>query len=86
MIYILHFIEDVKLFKHNNPDTPYVQEAQKKRSLMEKVKKILAEGLFNFLDFLIELKKKEPALFYELLSEYEELPQNSHIMHEWRNR
>ena len=86
MIYILHFIEEVKLFKYNNPDTPYVYEAQKKRSLMKKVKKILAEGLFNFLDFLIELKKKEPALFYELLSDYEELPQNSHIMHERRNR
>jgi hypothetical protein len=84
MIYILHFIEEVKLFKYNNPDLPYVYEAQKKRSLMKKVKKILAEGLFNFLDFLIELKKKEPALFYELLADYEELPQNSHIMHERR--
>jgi hypothetical protein len=74
IIYILHFIEEVKLFKYNNPDIPYVYEAQKKRSLMKKVKKILAEGLFNFLDFLIELKKKEPALFYELLSDYEESP------------
>jgi hypothetical protein len=74
MIYILHFIEEVKLFKHNNPDTPYVNEAQKKRSLMKKVKKILAEGLFNFLDFLIELKKKDPTLFYELLADYEESP------------
>jgi hypothetical protein len=80
MIYILHFIEEVKLFKHNNPDIPYVYEAQKKRSLMKKVKKILAEGLFNFLDFLIELKKKEPALFYELLADYEESPQNVQIM------
>ena len=75
MIYILHFIEEVKLFKYNNPDTPYVYEAQKKRSLMKKVKKVLAEGLFNFLEFLIELKKKEPALFYELLTDYEESPQ-----------
>jgi hypothetical protein len=75
MIYILHFIEEVKQFKCNNPDTPYVYEAQKKRSLMKKVKKVLAEGLFNFLEFLIELKKKEPALFYELLADYEESPQ-----------
>jgi hypothetical protein len=81
MIYILHFIEEVKSFKHNNPDTPYVYEAQKKRSLMKKVKKVLAEGLFNFLEFLIELKKKEPALFYELLADYEESPQNVKIMY-----
>lgn len=38
MIYILYFIEEVKLFKYNNPDIPYVYEAQKKRSLMKKVK------------------------------------------------
>ncbi len=75
MIYILHFIEEVKQFKHNNPDTPYVYEAQKNRSLMKKVKKVLAEGLFNFLEFLIELKKMEPALFYELLADYEVSPQ-----------
>jgi len=75
MIYILHFIEEVKLFKNNRPDAPYVYEAQKNRSLMKKVKKVLAEGLFNFLEFLIELKKKEPALFYELLADYEESPQ-----------
>ncbi len=85
MIYILHFIEEVKLFKYNNPDIPYVYEAQRKRALMKKVKKILAEGLINFLNFLIELKKKDPALFYELLVDYEEIPQNTHIMHERRN-
>ncbi|MHC4266995.1 MAG: hypothetical protein ACYSTS_00890 [Planctomycetota bacterium] len=74
MIYILHFIEEIKLFKHNNPDIPYIYEAQKKRSLMKKVKKVLAEGLFNFLEFLIVLKKNDPALFYELLTDYEESP------------
>ena len=81
MIYILHFIEEVKQYKHNNPDAPYVYEAQKKRSLMKKVKKVLAEGLFNFLEFLIELKKKEPALFYELLADYEESPQDAQILY-----
>ena len=86
MIYILHFIEEVKLFKHNHPDTPFVYEAQKKRSVMKKVKKVLAEGLFKFLDFLIELKGKNPALFYELLADYEESPQGAKIMYERRNR
>lgn len=81
MIYILHFIEEVKLFKHNNPDIPFVYEAQKKRPLMKRVKKVLAEGLFNFLEFLIELKKKEPALFYELLVDYEESPEDITIIY-----
>lgn len=85
MIYVLHFIEEVKLFKHNNPDTPFVYEAQKQRALMKKVKKILAEGIFKFLDYLIELKEKHPALFYELLADYEELPRTNQIMHERRN-
>ncbi len=85
MIYILHFIEEVKQFKHNNPDAPYVHAAQKNRSLMKKVKKVLAEGLFNFLDFLIELKKKDPALYYELLADYEESPRDTRIIYERRN-
>ena len=82
MIYILHFIEEVKLFKQNNPDTPYVDEAQKQRSLMKKVKKVLAEGLFKFLEFLIELKGKDPTLFYELLADYEESPHGAMIINE----
>ena len=75
IIYILHFIEEVKQYKNSNPDTPYVYEAQKNRSLMKKVKKVLAEGLCDFLGFLIELRKMEPALFYELLADYVVSPQ-----------
>lgn len=91
MIYVLHFIEEVKLFKHHNPSKPFVHEAQKQRASMKKVKKVLAEGMFKFLDFLIELKEKHPALFYELLADYEESPRNVRlgnvrIMHERRNR
>ncbi len=86
MIYILHFIEEIKLFKYNNPEVPYVNEAQKKRSLMKKVKKVLAEGLFSFLDFLIELKKKDPALFYELLADYEGSSLDVLAMHERRSK
>ncbi|MCF6148742.1 MAG: hypothetical protein E3K37_08795 [Candidatus Kuenenia sp.] len=85
MIYILHFIEEVKLFKHNNPDIPFIAEAQKQRALMKKVKKVLAEGMFKFMDFLIELKEKQPVLFYELLADYEELPKFNQLMHERRN-
>ncbi len=85
MIYILHFIEEVKIFKHNNPDTPFIYEAQKQRALMKKVKKILAEGLFKFMDYLIELREKHPTLFYELLDDYEERPHSHQIVYERRN-
>lgn len=71
MIYMLHFIYDVKLFKNNNPDKLFIYEAEKKASLMEKAKKILGDGIKKFLDYMIELKEKEPTMFYDLISGYE---------------
>ncbi|MDQ1271976.1 MAG: hypothetical protein QG591_606 [Planctomycetota bacterium] len=71
MIYILHFIQDVKLFKQANPDKPFIYEAQKHPFLMEKVRKILGDGTQKFLDYMIELKEKKPELFYDLLTDYE---------------
>ena len=71
MIYILHFIQDVKLFKQANPDKPFIYEAQKHPLLMEKVRKILGDGTQKFLDYMIELKEKKPELFYDLLTDYE---------------
>lgn len=71
MLYILHFIEDVKLFKQTNPDKLFIYEAQKQRLLMKKVKKILSDGVVKFLDYTIELKEKNPDIFYDLLTDYE---------------
>ncbi|GAN33867.1 MAG: hypothetical protein L6Q53_14355 [Candidatus Brocadia sinica] len=71
MIYILHFIQDVKLFKQENPDTSFIYEVQKHPFLMEKVKKVLGDGTQKFLDYMIELKEKKPELFYDLLTDYE---------------
>ena len=71
MIYMLHFIYDVKSFKNNNPDKLFIYEAEKKASLMEKVKKVLGGGIKKFLDYMIELKEKEPNIFYDLISDYE---------------
>lgn len=81
MIYILHFVYDVKLFKDNNPDTLFIHEAEKKVLIMEKIKKILGEGIRKFLDYAIELKEKQPDMFYDLISDYElssqiRVPQN----------
>lgn len=71
MIYILHFIHDVKLFKANNPDKLFIHEAEKKEWLMQKVKLVLGDGIRKFLDYLIELKEKQPDMFYEVISDYE---------------
>ncbi len=71
MLYILHFIEDVKLFKQTHPDKLFIYEAQNQRSLMKKVKKIMGDGILKFLDYIIELKEKNPDMFYDLLTDYE---------------
>ncbi|MBV6519529.1 MAG: hypothetical protein IT420_02580 [Candidatus Brocadia sp.] len=71
MIYILHFIQDVKLFQQANPDKPFIYEAQEHPFLMEKTKKVLGDGTQKFLDYMIELKEKKPDLFYDLLTDYE---------------
>ena len=71
MIYILHFIADVKIFKDNNPDKFFIYEAEKNALQMEKTNKILSEGIQKFLDFAIELKEKHPNMFHDLISNCE---------------
>ncbi len=71
MIYVLHFIQDVKLFKDNHPDKLFIHEAQRQLLLMEKVTKVLGDGIKVFLDYIIELKIKQPDIMYELLTDYE---------------
>jgi hypothetical protein len=71
MIYILHFIQDVKLYKEANPDKLFIHEAEKQLLLMEKVKKILENGIIKFLEYMIELKEQQPDVFHELMTDYE---------------
>jgi hypothetical protein len=71
MIFILHFIYDVKLFKENNPDKLFILEAEKRDPLMVKACKVLHDGIKAFLDYAIELKTKQPAMFDEVMADYE---------------
>ena len=71
MVYILHFIHDVKIFKEHNPDKLFIHEAEKKELLMQKAKTVLGDGIRKFLDYAIELKEKHPDMFYEIISDYE---------------
>lgn len=68
---IQHFIQDVRLFKRANPDKLYIQEAVKNKQMMDKVNAILGDGIRDFLSYLIELKEKQPELFYTIISDYE---------------
>lgn len=70
MIFILRFIQDIQLFKKHNPDKPFIFYAEKQPQLMEKVKKVMKDGVSKFLDYAIELKEKEPDVFEELLNDY----------------
>jgi len=71
MIYILHFIHDVKLYKEKNPKKLFMEEAEKKKSLKVKVERVLWDGIEKFLDYAIELKEKKPEMFDDLLSDFE---------------
>jgi len=71
MLYILHFIQSVKLFKQTYPEKLFIYEAVKQPLLIKKVRKILENGIQHFLDYMIELKEKKPDLFYEIMSDYE---------------
>jgi hypothetical protein len=71
MIYILHFIHDVKLYKEKNPDKLFIKEAERKKGLKIKVERVLWDGIEKFLDYAIELKEKKPEMFDDLLSDFE---------------
>ena len=68
---IQHFIQDVRLFKRSNPDILYIHEAAKNKQMIDRVNAILGDGIRKFLDYLIELKEKQPELFYTIISDYE---------------
>jgi hypothetical protein len=75
MIYILHFVHDVKAFQEKHPGKLFVHEAQGRELLMRKARKVLGDGIRVFLDYAIELKEKQPEMFHEIISEYELLSQ-----------
>ena len=71
MTYILHFTSDVSIFKDRNPDKLFIHEAARNEYLMQKVNTVLGDGIHKFLDHAIELKEKQPDMFYEIISDYE---------------
>jgi hypothetical protein len=70
MIYILHFIQDFQLYKKQNPERLFMEDAQAHPRMRAKVEKILRDGVVKFLDYAIELRRKEPEVLEELLDDY----------------
>lgn len=70
MVYLLHFIHDVKLYKRQNPEGLFIHEALTHPELMNTVHQVLTEGIKKFLDYVIELKEKQPAVFDQLMADY----------------
>jgi hypothetical protein len=71
MIHLLHFIQDVELFKKHNPNRLFMEEASRKPKLMAKVEGILRTGLRSFLDYMVEVKTSQPEVFEEIINDYE---------------
>jgi hypothetical protein len=71
MVYILHFITDVKTYKENNPGKLFIHKAAENKLLMQKVLKVLGDGIRKYLDYAIELREKQPELFEEIIADYE---------------
>lgn len=70
MVYLLHFIHDVRLYKRQNPQGLYIHEAKLHPKLMTTVRKVLTDGIKKFLDYAVELKEKQPAMFDDLMADY----------------
>ena len=70
MIAILHFINDVRIFKENNPDRMFIEEALKHPTLAARANGVLGDGIRRFLEYAIELKEKQPAMFDDMMEDY----------------
>lgn len=71
MIYLLHFIQDIQIFQAHHPDELFMEHARSEPVLMKKLQAILQQGLYGFLDYVIELKEKQPELLNDLLTDYQ---------------
>lgn len=71
MISVLNFIKYVEEFKRDNPDKLFIREVMGNERLMAKVKEVLEFGVRKFLDYAIELKRKQPDVLDQLIHDLE---------------
>jgi hypothetical protein len=70
MIMLMHFIHDAQQFKSLHPDELFISKAMKNPEQMERVRKVLTDGIKSFLKFCIELQEHEPDVFLTLMEDY----------------
>ncbi len=70
VVYVLHFIQDVRLYKESYPGKLFVEYAMSTPQGCEKLRTILTGAVTKFLDYAIELKSERPELYDELMHEY----------------
>jgi hypothetical protein len=71
MLFILHFISDVSTFRELNPSQLFMYKAANDESLMQTVLQVLGDGIRKYLDYVIELKEKQPQLFNQVVADHE---------------
>jgi hypothetical protein len=70
MIVLMHFIHDIQLFKNMHPDELFINKALSNQELMNRVIKILTDGIKSFLRFSIELQENDPDVFLNMMDDY----------------
>lgn len=70
MIMLMHFIHDIQLFKSVHPDKLFIDQAIDNQDLMNKIIKILTDGIKSFLRFSLELQENDPDLFLTMMDDY----------------
>lgn len=70
MLFLLHFIEDVESFHKLHPGQLFADEAAQNPRLQAKLDKVLRDGIVKFLDYAIEVREQDPAVFDDLLDDY----------------
>ncbi len=68
MMTVLGFINHVEVFKRDNPDKLFIPEVMGNEQLMAKVKEVLGFAVRKFLDYAVELKRKQPDVLDQLIS------------------
>jgi len=74
MIFLIHFINDVKAFKEVHPGKLFIEEMRSDEEVVTKVYRVLGDGIRSFLDYAIELNEKAPEMLKEIIRDYRYIP------------
>ena len=70
MLFLLHFIQDVIVFRELYPGQSLMSEEGVKHDFAGRVEKVLHDNVTSFLDYAIELRRDRPQEFEHLMDDY----------------